>query len=377
MEWKPHARRLADDLVRPDSRWHAPLASTPRHTFVPRWWDRGAAGREVRIGEDDPAAWMQAAYADRTLVTRVGPLHADHAAPDTIVKTGRTTSSSTHPSLVVTMYRHAALTEHSHVLTTTGSGYGTALLCRLLGDDLVTSLDIDPYLVQAATERLASTGLHPHTCVGDLTTSLPWQYDRIVPTVSVRRIPPTWLTALRPAGRLVTTISDTGLILIADKTPDGGAQGHIAYDGASFMHVRHGDDYPRDAPSAAVWEKAQGDGEKVTQSRYPLLYVPHAWDVWSMLELAVPGIDHRINTDGDKRTVWLLHQDGSWARARAVGASQAPTVHQGGPHRLWNELETIRDRLNLEGTLPVYGAKVTITPDGTTTLTHRSWKAVL
>lgn len=44
-----------------------------------------------------------------------------------------------------------------------------------------------------------------------------------------------------------------------------------------------------------------------------------SWEVTSMLELTVPGIDHRTTTDGDTRTVGMLHPDGSWARASTAG----------------------------------------------------------
>ncbi|MER5403053.1 hypothetical protein [Streptomyces sp. NPDC002599] len=52
-------------------------------------------------------------------------------------------------------------------------------------------------------------------------------------------------------------------------------------------------------------------------------------------------------------------------------------VHQGGPRRLWDLLEESRDRLNTVGELPVYGATVTITPDGETTLSRGRWSATL
>ncbi|MFJ4790975.1 hypothetical protein [Streptomyces sp. NPDC088794] len=83
--------------------------------------------------------------------------------------------------------------------------------------------------------------------------------------------------------------------------------------------------------------------------------------------------DHRTATAGDTRTVWMLHREGSWARASAEGFLDSPTVHQGGPRRLWDELERIRHRLNREGGLPVYGAHVLIDPDGTLTLSRGSW----
>lgn len=273
------------------------------------------------------------------------------------------------------MYRHAVIDDESDVLVTTGTGYGTALACRRLGDKRVTSIDVDAALVEKASDRLASVGLTPQTAVCDITGPLPGQYDRIVSTVSVPVVPASWLAALRPGGRLVTTLARTGLIVTADKSPDGGAIGRTAPDAAGFMATRLGDDYPPGLD--AVYERARAaEGEAVTTGRYPVLYVPDAWDVWSMLELTVPGIEHRCTDDGDRRTVWLLHPDGSWARAEGQW-TDPPTVHQSGPRRLWDELERIRHRLNREGGLPVYGAHVRIDPDGTTHLKRGAWSATI
>lgn len=59
------------------------------------------------------------------------------------------------------------------------------------------------------------------------------------------------------------------------------------------------------------------------------------------------------------------------------GFLDSPTVHQGGPRRLWDALERIRHRLNHEGGPPLHGARVTITPDGKTTLSRGSWSLTL
>lgn len=375
MDWQTHARCLAAETVRPESRWYAPFATTPRHEFTPRWWANDGGRWVVQDGPSDPEGWMRAAYSNRTLVTRVGPLHADDAELDTKITTGYPTSSSTLPGLVVAMYRHAMIADDSDVLVTTGSGYGTALACRRLGDKHVTSIDVDSNLVEKAGDRLEALGLHPQTAVCDITGPLPGQYDRIVSTVSVRPVPASWLAALKPGGRLVTTIAHTGLIITADKTPDGGAAGRVELDAAGFMAARHGDDYPPGLDDLYEHVKTI-DGEEISTGQYPVLYVPDAWDVWSMLELTAPGIEHRRMDDGETRTVWLLHADGAWARV--VGRwTDPPTVHQGGPRRLWTELERIRHRLNREGGLPVYGARVRIDPDGTVHLTRGAWSATI
>ncbi|MGW4490861.1 methyltransferase domain-containing protein [Streptomyces sp. NPDC004376] len=389
MDWESAARRLAADIaVRPESRWHQPLATTPRHLFVPRWWaTTRSAGQdlwELRDGASDPEAWLRDVYADTTLVTRVGTLHADHAEVGQALtrrRERRSTSSSTLPSLVLMMYRAAWIADTSRLLVTCGSGYGTALACARLGDEQVTSVDIDPYLVQAARKRLAEAGHQPRVEVGDLTGDLPeGSYDRIVSTVSVRAVPISWLAALAPGGRLVTTIADTGLIIVADKTAEGGAVGHVAREAAGFMSARHGEDYDDTFPeNPPLWQTARrAEGESITTGRYPLTFVPDTWDVRSTLELLVPGIDHRQRVAGDgTRTVYMLHADGSWARATAAGRRDSPTVHQGGPRRLWDELDRIRTWLVVDGDLPIRGARVTITPDGATTFSKKGWSATI
>jgi protein-L-isoaspartate O-methyltransferase len=106
------------------------------------------------------------------------------------------------------------------------------LLVARLGAEHVTSVDVDPYLTASASERLDSVGLRPTVLTVDATGPLLGMYDRIITTVAVRPVPASWLAALRPGGRLVTTIAGTGLILTADKTDDGGALGRIEWDRA-------------------------------------------------------------------------------------------------------------------------------------------------
>lgn len=385
VDWRTHANWMAEEAVRPESRWYQPLATTPRHLFVPRWWVPGERNGtwmyELRDGASAPDAWMDSSYdSGRTLITRVGPHHADQAEPGTVIPETWPTSSSTLPSLVVLMYRHAFIADDSRVLVTCGSGYGTALACARLGEGQVTSVDVDPYLVEAARARLEAAGHRPRLEVCDLTGELPeGTYDRIIATVSMKTVPASWLKALAPGGRLVTTLSGTGLVVVADKTEDGGAFGRVAPESAGFMRTRHGDDYDPPPQSAELWETAQhSEGESVTTGRYPVMRVSSTWDVRSTLELRVPGIEHRMNTSEDgARTAYMLHADGSWARATAPGPRDLPTVHQGGPRRLWDELDLIRTWLVIDGELPVSGASVRIHPDGTLQLLRRGWKATI
>lgn len=130
MDWKPYAERLACEIADPVSRRRPLIARTTR-TEGSDW--------VLHDGPADPEKWLSTAYSDRTLVTRIGPLHADHAEEEQGAN-GRATSSSTHPRLVVQMYRHGRLVKGLDLLDVgTGSGYGTALAAQLLGDKHVTA----------------------------------------------------------------------------------------------------------------------------------------------------------------------------------------------------------------------------------------------
>ncbi|MET8815297.1 protein-L-isoaspartate(D-aspartate) O-methyltransferase [Streptomyces sp. NPDC004549] len=375
MDWKPYAADLAAEAAHSSSAWWTAVADIPRHFFVPRWFVPGGGGWTAVDGPANEEAWVKTAYSDTTLVTRVGPVHADHT-PDGQVVTGHPTSSSTLPGLVVSMLEHGRVMQGNRLLDlATGSGYSAALACDLLGDRLVTTMDVDPYLTEAASDRLDCIGHHPDVFTGDAAGELPGTFDRIVSMVSVPRIPATWLHALAPGGRLVTTIAGTGLIVTADKTPDGGATGRVEWDRAAFMTTRTGDDYPPALND--LFTTASTDDGEVSLSSLPVLDVMQAWEVWSMLSLTAPGIEHRNGSDDDgARMTWMLHPDGSWARARTAPGERT-TVHQGGPRRLYDILDKIRWRWVETGQLPVYGAKVTVAPDGETTLARGGWTATL
>lgn len=378
--WENHAAWLAGQVTHPVSRWRPVVAAVPRHQFTPRWWTGHGGGWELRDGPAMPLEdWLGAVYRDTTLITQVGTRHADHAIPGDRAE-GPPTSSSTLPGLLVQMYRHAMIADNMQVLDVgTGTGYGTALLATRLGSARVTSIDVDGYLVKAATERLASIGLHPAISAGDATGPLPAEpgtIDRIIATVAVPHVPPGWLTALRTGGRLVTTITGTHLIVTADKTPDGGAAGGTEWDRAGFMSARSGPGYPP-ATAQRLTEIRDAEGEHVSQARHPVTDVRNNWDLYSAMGIIAPGIEHHYErAPGGTRTAWMIHPDGSWARASAA-EGEPPAVHQSGPRRLYDALEGLRDDWLDNGFLPAYGAHVTITPDGSITFRRGHWTATI
>ncbi|MFJ9207131.1 methyltransferase domain-containing protein [Streptomyces sp. NPDC102264] len=376
MIWEMRARALAQQVTDPDSRWLAPVARVPRHELVPRWWEVDGSGTWVlRDGARDPEAWADAAYTDRSLITRVGVLHADHAKPDDHPE-GLPTSSATLPSLVVRMLRHGRLVAGLSFLDLgTGAGGLTAYASHRFGAENVASLDVDPYLTSAAGERLARMGFHPEFVTADATEHVPGTYDRIVSTVGLPAGPglrPV-LAALEPGGRLATTLGRTSLIITGWKHQNGVVVGRVERDTAGFMLTRSGDDYP---PGLSELFTVARDtaGDETSTGRYPVVDVANAWELRSMLEVTTPGVEVAYEQRDRHRTAYLAHPDGSWARATAEW-TDPPEVHQGGPQRLWTALERIRNRLNASGSLPLLGARVRITSDGVVHLSRGNWSA--
>lgn len=379
MNWQERAADLAARVAPAGSRWRPAVASVPRHLLIPRWFERrpDTWDWQARDGEADPGQWLDAAYGNRSVVTRVGALHADHAGPGQVIQAWPT-SSATKPSLVVGMYRLAWLGDGVDVLDVgTGSGYGCALLAAILGPDHVTSIDVDPYVTQTAAERLDRIGTCPPIVTADASAPLPGSYDRIVPMVSLPSVPASWLAALRPGGRLVFSLSGGYAVITATKMPDGGAEGQIEHYPASFMTARHGQEYthPHDGTLDLI---RQADGEHVSHSRYPVVDPSYGAELDTILSITLPGIMYDFQRDEQTgvATAWMIHPDGSWARASGKEGEPA-TVHQSGPRRLWDALDQIRYDWITSGWLPTRGAKARIDPDGTCYLSHGRWQATI
>nr|WP_277608131.1 methyltransferase domain-containing protein [Streptomyces boncukensis] len=324
----------------------------------------------VGDGPSREERWLRVAYANRTWVTSIDGQHADHA-PDDARTAGRPTSSSTLPGLVVAMFRHARIAPGMEVLDlATGSGYSAALLCHRLGDQHVTTVDVDPYLTQAAAARLADAGHRPDVHTVDATARLPGTWDRIVAMVSVSAVPAAWLAALRPGGRMVFTITGTGMVIGADRTDDGGAVGRVEPYHAGFMGVRH--DGTGTYPPGLIEQMPQaltGEGEQVTTGRYPVFDPDCAWELNTQLYLAYGPTDYRYTEEGGRRVLVLVRPDGSWARAEEDDDQPGPTVHQSGPRRLWDGVERLRHFYNTRGYWGPPTLPVRIDPDGTCRIT--------
>lgn len=142
--------------------WREAVSAVPRHEFL-----RGGFFREVDgstptawtpVMPDDPR-WPAACYDDVSLVTQVAGTVVPGDVRGEILRAP--TSSSTMPGLVVRMLEDLQVDAGHRVLEIgTGTGYSTALMCHRLGDDSVTSVEVDEDVSSAPAPRWGTAGSH-------------------------------------------------------------------------------------------------------------------------------------------------------------------------------------------------------------------------
>lgn len=231
-------RALVRDIVADggltDPAWRAAFEEVPRHLFVPYYF-AVRAGAYERLWCEDPdpvrrARWLRGAYEDGPLATRV--------------RDGHLLSSSSQPSLMARMLEELDVRDGHAVLEIgAGTGYNAALLSHRLGDDLVTTVDLDPEITESARSHLAAAGYHPAVITGDGARGCPERapFDRIIATCTLPSIPFDWLPQCRPEARILAPLS-TGLIALRVRDDAHGrtAEGHFLRTSAYFVPLRGG-----------------------------------------------------------------------------------------------------------------------------------------
>jgi len=217
--------------------WRQVFTRTWRHPYVPAYYPELRSAELVSAAEQGRRErWLSAVYSDQTLITRVIRVPAQNGVPGTY----RYASSSSLPSLVLRMLEALELTDGQRVLEIgTGSGYNAALLCERLGSTSVTSVDIDPQLVDLARERLGANGYTPTLAAVDgYPPGAP--YDRIIATCSVPAIPPAWPAQVTPGGMIMADVRGLlgGTVARLTVDDDGIATGRFLPHYGEFMPLR-------------------------------------------------------------------------------------------------------------------------------------------
>ncbi|MFI0240114.1 methyltransferase domain-containing protein [Streptomyces sp. NPDC016845] len=213
----------------PGSRWRAAFEEVPRHLFVPYYFLGVPGGYERLWGEHpDPerrARWLRGAYADQPLATRL--------------RDGELVSSSSQPSLMARMLVDLDVRDGDRVLEIgAGTGYNAALLAHRLGDDHVTTVDLDPEITESARNHLAAAGHRPAVVTGDGARGCPERapYDRILATCALRSVPVAWLGQCAPGARILAPLS-TGLLALTVRDATY-AEGRFLHTPAYFVALR-------------------------------------------------------------------------------------------------------------------------------------------
>jgi protein-L-isoaspartate O-methyltransferase len=311
----------------------------------------------------NPDRWLELVYADDALTTQV-----DDGQPADDGLGWLATSSCSMPSMVVTMWTALDVHEGDTVLEIgTGTGWNAALLCHRLGDERVTTVEVDPAVAAEAGARLGRAGYFPLVVTGDGADGYPpaAPFDRVIATCAVATIPYPWIRQTRPDGVIVTpwgTTFGSGALLRLVVAEDGQSASGRVIGPAAFMWLRAqrpvngflseyvGEDDHPDVSATTVDPRAIYDDEDAGFS------VGLRVDCQQRLFFA--------DDDSGEYTFWALDGRGSWASVDYEPGAAEYGVEQFGPRRLWDEVEAAygwwvdagkptRDRFG-----------VTVTPDG-------------
>ncbi|SFE33006.1 Protein-L-isoaspartate O-methyltransferase [Actinopolyspora alba] len=347
-------QRLTDELRRSgnphSTRWENAFRNVPRERFVSRFTVPTPDGLiEYDVHGPNANQALAAVYSDSTLITRW-----DSA--------GTAISSSTTPSLMALMLEQLdAAPGHTVLEVGTGTGYNAALLSTTLGDEAVTTIDVDPVVIENARAALRETGYAPTVIRGDGAHGVPARapFDRILATCGAHRIPAEWLRQLRPGGILLVNLSFALVRLEVDE--HGHAHGPFT-DTAAFMTMRHD---PNTTEPTARDVLARTSGEpSTTRTAAPLPELAEP-SVIFLRALLYPRL-RQLTFDHDSGTEQRLYdtETGAWARARRNGADSV-TLEQHGSRDLWSELTELVTEWHECGRPEPHHHGLHVTPDGT------------
>ncbi|MEV6404713.1 MULTISPECIES: methyltransferase domain-containing protein [Streptomyces] len=300
-----------------DPEWREAFGTVPRHLFVPYYYVGGARGYERRWGESpDPRArerWLRGAYEDVPLATRL--------------RDGELLSSSSQPSLMAEMLAELRVGDGNRVLEVgAGTGYNAALLSYRLGDERVTTVDLDPEITESARRHLADAGYHPTVVTGDGARGVPERapFDRIIATCELASVPRAWIAQCRPGARILTPLA-TGLLALT-VGESGQAEGNFLHNPAYFVPLRGTD---RRAPEPVALGGVPTRARENDLFRFLLALTRAALDPQEAYALwereGRPGRDrYGVTVGGEQTWAWLDDPEGPYAWP--LPGSSGPTL---------------------------------------------------
>lgn len=336
-----------------------------RERFVPPdiWkWVPGD-GYRVLSRTSEPLAWAEAVYdPDKAVVTQIND-GQDRPASTTGSVRGAATSSVSALDIVSLKLGFLDLQPGHRVLDIgTGSGFNAALLEERAGPETVTTIELDEDLAAQAARNLRDAGYTARAVRGDGEHGVPHgaPYDRLICTASVHRIPPSWLTQVRPGGIILTPygthFSSSGLLKLT-VGENGTAEGRLVHT-ASYMWLRSHRE-PGGRPPRT------GEERLSASPAAPDKILDGDWHAEFAIGHLVPGLTQRRPTsESGGRRVLLWDGGDSFASVFCDGWDEDDSVLQQGPRSLWDEVLAARAWWEQHGRpeIPRYG--LTITADG-------------
>lgn len=340
IDWEPLAKQLAEAVAAGgellNSAWRQAFQQTPRHLFVPRFWELGKYNvPETLIEGVNPASrqqWLTACYTNRVLITRWSDQNGRRIL----------TSSASLPSLVAHMLHALDVRDGHRVLEIgTGSGWNAGLLCHRLGAGQVVTVDIDAVIAAEAQAHLQQLGHQPTVVATDGTVGYPHgaPYDRILCTASAGPVPAAWIDQLTDDGLIVAPLTLGGALAVLRKTGPAEVSGRLDPEQAYFMPL-HAAGEPM--PTGFVVDKPQHrDTDPVFRSTSDVDLAAWAdpdFRLWLALHLPeghlADLVDEQLNRTGvvvytaiNRATVdYQAGEPGAW-----------PATQDGA--RLWNTVE--------------------------------------
>ncbi|MFG1704966.1 methyltransferase domain-containing protein [Nonomuraea sp. M3C6] len=324
----------------PDAAWvYDAIRAVPRHQYIPHIGQAWAPDGDIRVidHDADPDDWWNGVYSDTSIVTQL-----DDGATDIATGSGDCTSSASAPSTVANLLKLLDPEPGHRVLEIgTGTGWTAALLSHLVGEDNVTSIEVDKAVGEQAAKNLAAAGVQPYLVVGDGAHGCPSRapFDRVHVTCGIQTVPSTWVEQSRPGAVMVLPYRPgfgTGHALRLIVMPDGTAHGRFP-GFADYMMMRS----QRRAPGQSA--RRSEDKHYLTTDIDPrtIAYAPPGADlaIAALTGLASHG-SAEPDEDGELYRLWLSDPGNpySWAVVDWRPDAEEYEIYQVGARPLWDEV---------------------------------------
>lgn len=337
---------VATGAVR-DPRWLAAFRDISRGHFVPYYFAQDPERSGWVLVESPDARWSAEVYCNQPLITQ---LNGDDALIEAARRgqpvNGVSTSSSSAPSLMALMLEALDVQDGHKVLEIgTGTGYNTALLCHRVGPPRVTSIDIDPGLIASARQRLARYHYAPLLVTLDGAQGYPAcaPFDRLIATVAVPSVPHEWIAQTSVGGVILLPLDrrNCGGLLVRLTVQAGSvAHGRFLPDFGGFMPLRQLGRHDVASQAFDAINDWQGDTRRTELPADIITHEDSPVEFFAALTVPGGGWNHLTFTpsNGDPAETWLAQADASWVCHTTTGKGSY-TVRQGGPARLWDQVE--------------------------------------